>query len=431
MKIVVYPHVLELGGSQLNAVELAAAVRDLGHDVVVFGQPGALVDRVRELGVEFVASPDPGRRPSWSVMAALVELVRHRGIDVVHGYEWTAGLEAFAGPHLRLGTPAVCTVMSMAVAPFLPADMPLVVGTEQIAADERSRGRRNVTVIEPPVDIVHNAPGTVDAHAFRTGLGIEPHELMIVAVTRLVAELKLEGLLTAVEVVADLAGEHPLRLVVVGGGPAADHVRARAFAANARAGRDVVLLTGELSDPRPAYAAADISIGMGGSALRAMAFGAPLVVQGERGFWRTLTPDTLETFLWTGWYGVGDDPAAGEECLRAQLRPLLSGEGRRRELGAFALQVVDARFALHRAARRQEQVYEDALSESSRRVRTRPLMVSAGRFAGYKLDRQWQRLRGRARADDFNARPVAARSTGGGRPDPSGGAARPLGPPTG
>ena len=41
-------------------------------------------------------------------------------------------------------------------------------------------------------------------------------------------------------------------------------------------------LAGEMLDPRPAYAAADVVLGMGGSALRGMAFGKPLVVQGVR-----------------------------------------------------------------------------------------------------------------------------------------------------
>ena len=33
MKVLVYPHTMEIGGSQLNAIEIAAAVRDRGHDV--------------------------------------------------------------------------------------------------------------------------------------------------------------------------------------------------------------------------------------------------------------------------------------------------------------------------------------------------------------------------------------------------------------
>ena len=96
---------------------------------------------------------------------------------------------------------------------------------------------------------------------------------------------------------------------------------------NARAGRPVVLLAGELRDPRAAYAAADVCLGMGGSALRAMAFAKPLVVQGEGGFWELLTPDTVDRFLWTGWYGVGDDPARGAAVLADILRPLLAETG--------------------------------------------------------------------------------------------------------
>jgi hypothetical protein len=107
MRVVVYPHLLEIGGSQLNAVELAGAVRDLGHEVIVFGQPGPLVERIAELGLEFVAAPRPRGRPAPRVMLALNELVRRRAVDVVHGYEWTAASEAYWGPRARLGVPAV------------------------------------------------------------------------------------------------------------------------------------------------------------------------------------------------------------------------------------------------------------------------------------------------------------------------------------
>jgi len=46
MKILVLPNEVGLGGSQLNAIELGAAVRDLGHEVVVLGEPGVLVERI-------------------------------------------------------------------------------------------------------------------------------------------------------------------------------------------------------------------------------------------------------------------------------------------------------------------------------------------------------------------------------------------------
>ena len=102
-----------------------------------------------------------------------------------------------------------------------------------------------MTVIEPPVDVDGNAPGAVDVEPFRREHGLGLHDFVVVCVTRLAAELKLEGLLAAVDVAGQLAEHDPaLRLVLVGDGPAAPLVRARADEVNRRAGRSVVVLTG-------------------------------------------------------------------------------------------------------------------------------------------------------------------------------------------
>lgn len=417
MRILVYPHVLEIGGSQLNAVELAAGVRDLGDEVVVFGRPGPLTGRIAELGLEFIAAPDPGRRPSAGVVRALAGLVRARRFDVLHGYEWTAGLEAYLAGRLS-GAAPFCTVMSMAVAPFLPDDLPLVVGTEQIGAHEREAGRSLVSVIEPPVDVAHNAVEAVPGlDGFRRRFGLDPAVPTIVSVSRLAAELKLEGLLTAIDVAGELAAATPLRLLIAGDGPARAEVEERAAKANAVAGAEVVVLAGELADPRPAYAVADIALGMGGSALRAMAFGAPLIVQGERGFWELLTPETLPQFLWAGWYGVGDDPAAGAAALRRHLLTLLADPDLRARLGAQSLRLAVERFALDRASRVQQQLYREALAAGprGRLAAIPPAAAALGGVAAHKVRRKVARLRGNGRSDDFNARPVAAL----GRPAPS------------
>ena len=406
MKVVVYPHRMEIGGSQLNAIELGAAVAGLGHEVIVFGQPGGLVERVRELGLEFVAAPAPRGRPAPKVMRALRQLVRERGVDVVHGYEWTTALEAYWGPRMLDGVPAVATVMSMAVAPFLPLDMPLVVGTEQIADHERRAGRHAVAVIEPPVDVVQNAPGVADVDAFRREFALDPYALTVVSVSRLAAELKLEGLLAAIEVAGRLDG---MQLVITGDGPSRPEVEAAAERANVAAMRRAVVLTGELRDPRPAYAAADVALGMGGSALRAMAFARPLIVQGEQGFWETLTPATAERFLWTGWYGAGDGREHGPARLEALLGGLLDDRGRRLSVGAYARELVEERFSLHSAALRQLELYQRALETvpSDRRALLAPSGASAAKLAAYRFQSRLDQVRGRFSADDFNAKAVA------------------------
>ncbi|GAA5081949.1 glycosyltransferase involved in cell wall biosynthesis [Thermocatellispora tengchongensis] len=397
MRVLVYPHTMELGGSQLNAVELAGAVQRLGHEVMVISEPGPLVDYVTAAGLPHVELDPARRRPARDTVRMIRALAEERGLDVIHGYEWPPGVEAYWAS-LGCRASAVCTVMSMSVAPFLPPSLPLVVGTReiQLAAE---RGRRAVHLIEPPVDTEANAPGHPVA-AFRERFGLAAGPFDLVAVTRLAPELKLEGLLTAIGVVGRLATELNLRLIVVGDGPARAEVEQHAAAACALAGRRAVVLTGQLADPRPAYAAATACLGMGGSALRAMAFAKPLIVQGELGFFELLTPDTEKIFLEKGWYGLGAGRHEGGARFEAALRRLHEDPGLRVKLGEHGRALVVRRFSLERAAHTQVEIYERAVAE--RPVPGDRLGVAAGVLA-YKLRRRYQRLRGTDRREDFNA----------------------------
>jgi glycosyltransferase involved in cell wall biosynthesis len=388
---------MEVGGSQLNAVELAAAVQRLGHEVSVIGEPGPLVAHVTGAGLEHLPL-DPGRRrPSATTVRLLRDLAVRRRIDVIHGYEWPPGVEAFYAS-LRGPAAAVCTIMSMSVAPFLPSSLPLVVGTREIQ-EQAAHGRRHVHLIEPPVDILANAPGH-PVKDFRREFGLDEGPLDVVVVGRLVSELKLEGVLTAIDVAGRLASEMDVRLIVVGDGPARGEVEERAATANAGAGRRVVVVTGQLLDPRPAYAAATVCLGMGGSALRSLAFAKPLIVQGELGFFEALTPETEKTFLSQGWYGLGAGREEGGPRLAALLRKLHADPALRHELGEYGRRLVVERFSLERAAKAQLEIYEQAVTE---RPTALDAMGTAAGVLNYKLRRRYDRLRGAHARDDFNA----------------------------
>ncbi|GAA1784844.1 hypothetical protein GCM10009712_35230 [Pseudarthrobacter sulfonivorans] len=410
MKILVYPHDLKMGGSQLNAIEIAGAIQQRGHEVVVFGRPGPLVEHIDRLGLEFVECPGIRRRPSPAAIRALRRLVRERGIDVVHGYEWPPSLECYLAAHQMPGTAAVSTVMSMAVAPFIPAHMPVAVGTGQIAAAEEAFGRDSVTLLEPPVDVASNRPGlSLDQAGFRERWGLRPEAQIVAVVSRLARQLKLEGILAAIEAVSALSGTQDVQLLIAGDGPAHDEVAACAAETNRVHGRSVVVLTGELQDPRAAYDVADVCLGMGGSALRAMAFAKPLVVQGEEGFWELLTPDSVDQFLWQGWYGVGTDAPAGAAHLTGILAELLPERSLRAELSNFSLSLARDRFTLERAADTQLDIYVRALHKGGNPASTLASDCrAAASFANYESRRMLARWTGRESAEDFNAKPVAA-----------------------
>lgn len=403
MRLLVFPASLGLGGSQLNAIELAAAMRDRGHAVWIFAPDGPLRDLVESEGLGYLPAPErPKVRPSPAIMSRLIAAIAKHRVDLVHGYEWPPILEAAYGPQLRYRTAVVGTVMSMGVAPFIPKHLPLVVGTAQIADVERRR-RNDVSLIEPPVDTKANSPVPDGGASGRAELGVAPDQFLLVIVSRLANELKREGILGAIETAEVFAPEIPIRLLIVGDGPARSEIESAAAVVNKRAGRELVTLTGALRDPRSAYAAADIAIGMGSSALRAMAFGKPLIVQGERGFWELLTPETLPTFLHQGWYGLGDGHD-GSRRLASIVRALFDNPGRRAELGLYSRSVVDERFSLERAAELQEAIYARALADAPARMTMLPRLVGpAAGVVRYEVVRRYQRWRGTAPAEDFNA----------------------------
>lgn len=401
MNVVVVPHDLAIGGSQINAIDLAAAVRDLGHDVTVHGVPGPAVAHAERLGLAFVGAPDQPYRPAPQRMVHLARLVRSTGADLVHAYEWPPCLDAYFGTHLLRATPLVCTVLSMHVPTLVPRSVPLVVGTTALADEARRLGCRRVSVLEPPIDTRHDRPRDPGAAAaVRARFGIGAHETLVVTVSRLAIDLKLDALERLIDAVGELGVVRWVRLLVVGGGEAERALRRRAEALNHRAGRPVVVFAGEQIDPRPYYEAADVVVGMGSSALRAMAFGRPVVVQGEAGFVRLVEPAGIDWFLHHGFWGVGDgSPGSGE--LRRVIGGLLDDEARRRELGGFGRSVVLDRFDLRVAAERLLGVY--ATAACRRRPAPTELVANAAR-AGWAELRLHDPARRRRRTSDIDRR---------------------------
>ncbi|MCP2272653.1 Glycosyltransferase involved in cell wall bisynthesis [Actinokineospora diospyrosa] len=360
-----YPTGLRICGSHINAMELAGAMVRRGHEVVVYGQGGPLVPLLEPLGIQFARSVSARLGLEGAVVRELATLVADYRFDVVHAFEWRPTVDAVLAAQVACGVPVVSTVYSMSVPDFFPAHVPLVVGTPAIAAQARRRHRARVTVIEPPVDLGPE-PGET-ARARTAG------PTSIVIVSRLHPTLKLEGILAAIAAVDRLGAVSPqreLELVIVGDGPAAAVVTDAAAAVSAR-GRARIVMAGAALDPTPFYRSADIVIGMGHSALRAMGMAKPTIIQGEDGFWELVSTASIPRFLYTGWYGIGDhrDRESSVRGLVAILTTLLDDAQLLGESAAAGYRVVVERFTLDRAAARQARLYEEVMRNRSSRLR--------------------------------------------------------------
>ncbi|HET7487646.1 MAG TPA: glycosyltransferase family 4 protein [Acidimicrobiales bacterium] len=356
---------LELGGSQLNAIDFATCMAERGHQVACFapftGQPGPLAALLQARGIPLEQSKRRKHVPGVSTadVAEIRSVARRHGADLLHAYEFPMFMAAYYGAHLVDGRPLVITVYSMEVPVWAPRTVPLIAGTAELVDACAARRKGPSVLIEPPIDVEADRADAVDGAGWRDEHGFGPDDVVIGIICRLAWYMKADGIERAIRAM-ELVGGDRAHLVVVGEGEAGDHLRAVAREVNARLGREAVRLPGPLLDPRPAYAGADVMLGMGGSALRSLSFARPLVVLGEQGFSLPFDEQTVDVFLAGGFYGIGaGDPDPGP--LAAQIEPLLGDPGRRAALGAMGRRLVLERFSLAAAADRLEAVYRDAL----------------------------------------------------------------------
>lgn len=376
MRLLVVLNHLELGGSQLNALDLAVSSRDRGHDVTVFApvhqdQPGPVAEMVRSAGLPLVLVRYPDITPTFTpahrvVARALSRTAAGKRIQLVHAYEPPLILDSFYGPHLRFGIPLVCTIYGEFLPWWLPRYPPLIVHSHSFADRAAPLRTQPPAVIEPPVNTDADDPALVDGAEFRRAYGLGS-DIVLGIVSRLEPHVKADGIKLAMAAVRFL-DDPRIRLVVTGHGPSAGALSTLAEQVNGTLGRRAVVMTGPLADPRPVYAAADIALGMGGSARRSMAFGKPLIVLGLQGFAKPLLPSNADEFLFGGFCGVGSgdlDPRP----LAASIRQLADRPEMRSELGAFGRQLVQDRFSLKVASAELENVYATAVTQTYPRYR--------------------------------------------------------------
>lgn len=346
MKLLVSAQRLQIGGTQTNAIEMAAALRDQhGFDVVFWAASGPMVNLVRQKKLRYVEAPDVRVHPSLSRMKALERLLAKEKPDLIHAWDWWQGLDAYLMGYLAHRVPLLVSDMMLELTRVLPTSLPTTFGTPMVVDAAAKAGWHNAHLLLPPVDIDKNAPGIVDGSTFRRAIGLENEDIAIVVISRL-AVGKTESITQAIEVVRDLPQESRLRLVVVGDGSERGSLEQIAAKCNAHLGRRAVILTGSIIDPRPAYAAADIVIGMGGSALRGMAFAKPVIIVGEPGFAKVFSPYTRAAIHSTGMYGWRDlDPSTRR--LKAALTELATMDSAARfNLGQFGREYVVSNYSL-------------------------------------------------------------------------------------
>jgi glycosyltransferase involved in cell wall biosynthesis len=315
------------------------------------------------------------------MMRAIDRVVAAERPDVIHGTEWVRTLEAVP-THVVRGVPLVSMVQSIHLSKLIPRSAHLVVAAAGLADLARDRGYRQVDLIEPPTNPPRPVPPE-ELAAFRAAHELD-EDLPVVLVACRLANEKIESVEMAIDAVAAIDDRCPAQLVVAGEGPAADALRSRADAVNARLGRRAVRLTGLLLDVAPAYAAADVIVGMGTSVRRGMALGKAGILVGQGGFAELMDADHGPGIAVAGFWGMGD--AYGDyRALAEHLCDALSSPDRLAELGRQGAALEADRPTFEGAVDELERVYFDAVAHPPRpSTRAASAARAFGRFTAMR-----------------------------------------------
>ena len=203
-----------------------------------------MLSLVEEAGLHFVPAPDARMHPCIPRIRALRALVRSERPDLVNVWETWALLDAFYGVYLPMRLPILLTDMQMFAARLLPRSVPTTFGTMELVETARRAGIRDVRLLVPPVDLESNRIDNHDVSAVRMGLGVHPDEILLVVVSRLAHTMKAESLKLAIDAVEAIGRGSPIRLLIVGDGPARPELEARAALVNRNLNRRAIFLLG-------------------------------------------------------------------------------------------------------------------------------------------------------------------------------------------
>jgi glycosyltransferase involved in cell wall biosynthesis len=357
------------GGAEVLLLQLAEELRRRGHDVVPVGPErgvGWLPERLCESGFEpayfhLDRTLDPG------LVRRLAELFRRRGVELVHGHEFTMAVYGAAAAR-RAGLPNVITfhgsqTMCRALRRRVAVRWAMRRSAATVAVSEATRLQLAADLGVPAGHIVTVAKGvpgrTGDPAPIRAELGVRDGERLLLAVGNL-SERK--GHLVLLQALAQLEREGlrtPWRLAIAGGRGGEMHEALVRFAGEHGLASRVHILLNRTDIPN-LQAAADVFVmpslweGLPLAVLEAMVAGKAIVASRTSGIPEAIVDGEHGLLVPPG------DPAA----LAAALRQVLEHGDLRQRLANAAERRGRAEFTIEAMADRYEAVYRRALARA-------------------------------------------------------------------
>jgi glycosyltransferase involved in cell wall biosynthesis len=347
-----------IGGGTTFRLNIARGLRKRGHEIWLAAQPGEVLPRYREIGVNYVWTPPPPWGGPWIEYA-----IRKHRIDLVHASNATPGTAAEWACR-RTGTPLVmsvhgllgkhdhhrtCLQLARRILSFEEVAVKGLAGRKVIDMEK-------VVLLRRPIE--HRPQFPSEAGPFR-----------IVYVGRF---SKRKGgnalnLLEAFRRFREAVPESTLQLL--GDGSMLREVRRAAREYNRTFAKELISAPGAVPEPVPIVGRAHLVVGASYCALEAIMQGVAVI---GAGFWGygIIDEDNLRDAMAWNFGDVGGQwemtPENFHQALRHLYAAWTAGAGRERHWRLDRL--IEEDHSLENVAARIEAIYEDVLGELSPRA---------------------------------------------------------------
>lgn len=368
-KILMALNGLDIGGAETHTVELSLELHRRGYEVILASNGGTYVSKLEEAGLRHYQVP-LNRRKAGAMRTSqkmLEQIIREEKPDIVHAH---ARIPAYLIGRLqkKLKFAFVTTDHAVFQSSFL-ADRMTDWGDYTVAVSQDTKNylmekfgvpEDHILVTINGIDTNRFSPET-SAEPIAAELGLNLNRPVLGTVSRLdptsskAATLLLENAPALAEKIPGL------QFVIVGGGGEFEKLKELAARQNEAAGAPYIHMTGPRTDVDQILAVCDCFVGVGRSALEAMATEKPVILAGNRGYQGILTPDNLEDASSRNFGCRNAQPLEGEPLCRDVVSLLqMSGE-EKQKLGSFGRSVVLERYSVSRMVDDYEKVYRQVL----------------------------------------------------------------------
>lgn len=360
MKILMTTMSLDIGGAETHIVELAKELTRRGTNVVIASNGGVFVQDIINAGIRHLSLPLNSKNPAavWRSYCGLYKLIKKEKFDIVHAHARIPGfICGLLAKRLHFRYVTTCHGVYNNITPLWKlisnwGEQALAVSCDikQYLIHNYKMNSDNITLTINGIDTerfskVNETIGNLSKHRIIYVSRID-HESAHVAFQLTQAAEELAKIYSDIEI------------IIAGGGTALNELRISVDRINNKVGRNIIKLTGAITDVNQLLSSGGVFLGVSRSALEAMATGLPVILAGSQGYIGIFKSDKLKEALETNFCCRGCISSTSE-LIKADIKSVFEETDlKKAEMGEYNRSVVNRYFTVSKMTDDVQAVYQ-------------------------------------------------------------------------